>query len=167
MKTFIFYVLAMSSILTVGCTIAEGTATPAVSSNTSSVQIRIVSPRDSAIVPAGSNTVQVAVENMTPNEGGSWGLYLDGVLISTAGSGALTSTIPISVSGPHEIKAILTDAKNVELASSAIEVTAAPETPTASPFNLPWVGPVMAVFVVGVLAMIGLGLRITREKKPA
>lgn len=164
MKNSFLCSLALGFVLASGCASAAGTATPPAPS-TSNPQIRIVSPRDSGIVPAGSNTVKVAVENAAPNKAHSWQLYLDGVLINQNGSGVLSSTVTISASGPHEIRATLTDDKNVELSSASIEVTAAPETPTASPFNLPWVAPAMAVLVIAVLAMIGFGLRITRDKK--
>lgn len=161
------FILILFEGLGVGCSSPSALVTPSsLGAAGNGSQIRIIAPRDNAIVPAGANTVQVSLENLAPGAAHAWHLYLDGVLINTLESGVVTTTVPISESGPHEIKATLTDSENVELASSSVEVTAAPETPTSSPFNLPWVAPAMAVFVVGVLAIIAVALRITRRKNP-
>ena len=127
-------------------------------------QIRIISPREDAIVPIGQTKVEISTDNATLDAAHPWHLFLDGNLIGTIENGETTFSLPISVSGPHEIKATLSDARNEELASASVQVTAAPATPTTSPFNLPWVAPVMAVLLFGVVVLLVIGLRVTRQK---
>jgi hypothetical protein len=130
----------------------------------SGARIQIVSPLDNGVVPIGQNKVEVAAQNIVLGTAHPWRLYLDGNLIATVDTGKATYSLPIGVSGPHVISATLLDSENHELASASIQVTAAPESPSSSPFNLPWVAPTMGIFLVGVVALLLISLRLTRQK---
>jgi hypothetical protein len=178
MKNYVSWMMGASLVLSAGVTGAFsfkpgeiGTPAAPVSRSAnptpSNEQIRIVSPRDHAIVPIGQNKVEISTENIALDAAHPWHLYLDGNLVGTIENGETTFTFPISVSGPHEIKATLSDTKNDDLASASVQVTAAPETPSSSPFNLPWVAPAMGVLLIGVVALTVIGLRITWRKDEA
>jgi methionine-rich copper-binding protein CopC len=121
-------------------------------------QIRIVSPVNNQIVPLGD--VKVEITTAKPSPASYWQLSVDDKMVGKAEAGATSITTTITTSGPHTLKATLADAQNDNLASAAIVVTSAPETPSQSPFNLPWVAAVMAVFVVFVLVLLFVSLRI-------
>jgi hypothetical protein len=129
--------------------------------------IRILSPLDNGIVPIGQTRVEIATENVALDAAHPWRLYLDGNLVDTIENGETTYSLAIGVSGPHVITATLSDAQNRDLASASVQVTAAPESPSSSPFNLLWVAPVMAVFLIGVVLLIVIGLRVTRGENEA
>jgi hypothetical protein len=175
MKTYVVWMFGASLVLSASFTIAilpvavpGGTSQDAPFSRSanptpSNARIRIVSPREDAILPLGQTKVEVSTENIVLDAAHPWSLYLDGNLVGTIASGESTFTLSISVSGPHEIKATVSDSGNSELASASVEVTAAPATPTTSPFNLPWVAPIMAVLLIGVAAILLFSLRVTRR----
>jgi hypothetical protein len=150
--------------------IHEGESGPARYESASAVptppgaSIRIVSPLDNGIVPIGQNKIEIATGNISLDTAHPWRLYLDGSLIATVDKGETTYSLPIGVSGPHVISATLLDAESHDLASASVHVTAAPESPSSSPFNLPWVAPTMAVFLIGVAALLVISLRVTRGK---
>ncbi len=125
--------------------------------------IRILAPLDNQIVPIGDVTVRVEAANFPLGGSNAWQLYVDGKSVGRAGDGATSLTTPILVSGPHELRASLANGQTDNLASASINVTAAPATPTQSPFNLSWTIPVMAVLVLFVLGLIAFGLRLTRR----
>ncbi len=127
-------------------------------------QIRLVSPQENAIVPIGQNKVEIATQNFALDASHRWKVFLDGALIGTIENGSTTYTLPIGVSGPHQIKVTLSDPQQEEVASATVQVTAAPETPSSSPFNLPWVAAVMGVFLIGVATLIAVSLRMTRPR---
>jgi hypothetical protein len=129
--------------------------------------IRIVSTLEHGIVPIGQTRVEIATENIALDAAHPWRLYLDGNLVGTIENGETTYSLPIGVSGPHVITATLSDAQYRDLASASVQVTAAPESPSSSPFNLLWVAPVMGVFLIGVVLLIVIGLRLTRGKNQA
>lgn len=130
----------------------------------SNAQIRVVTPRENAIVPIGQTKVEIATENFTLDASHGWRLFLDGALIGTIENGATSYILPIGVSGPHQIKVTLSDPEQGEIASAAVEVTAAPETPSSSPFNLPWVAAVMGVLLIVVGTILVVSLRMTRPR---
>lgn len=151
----------MAAMPPVGSAMRSAAPTP------SSAQIRIISPIQNGIVPVGQTKVQVSIDNIASDAAHSWRLYLDGKLIDTFGPGETSYTLPIGVSGPHEIKATLSDSQNNDLASASVQVTAAPETPSSSPFNLAWVAPLMGAFLLGVALLIVVSLRMTRVRPEA
>jgi hypothetical protein len=153
MKRQIFFI-AVSLALIFGLAARASAQTPA--------QIRIVSPRDNAIVPIGDVTVTVAVENVNLSDY-HWHLYVDGELRSMIGNGVTSYSTQITQSGPHEIKAVLADEQHDELASSAVNVTAAPASPTSTVFNLSQTAPVMGALVIVIAALILIGLRVARR----
>jgi hypothetical protein len=130
----------------------------------SNTLIRIVSPLDNGIVPIGQTRVEIATQNVALDAAHPWRLYLDGNLVGTIENGQTTYSLTIGVSGPHVITATLSDTQNRDLASASVQVTAAPETPSSSPFNLTWVAPIMGVFLIGVVLLIVIGLRMTRVR---
>jgi hypothetical protein len=169
MKTYLVWIIGISLILSTGLAGAASYtpgASLSVSANPtpSSARIRIVTPREDAIVPIGQNKVEISAVNIALDAAHPWHIYLDGTLLGTIANGDSTFTMPISVSGPHEIKVTLSDTENNVLASASVQVTAAPATPTSSPFNLPWVAPTMAVLLIGVAALIVISLRVTRRR---
>lgn len=129
--------------------------------------IRIVSPFEDQIVPIGQNRIEIAVQNTAGDALHPWQLYLDGNLIATVDKGETVYTLPIGVSGPHLITATLTGSPNTSLDTASVHVTAAPESPSSTPFNLPWVGPVMGFLLIGIVAMLAFGLRMTRQSNGA
>jgi hypothetical protein len=146
-----------------GVSLAARVSSPA-DQTPSDPQIRLVSPLQNQIVPIGETKVEIATANFTLDAAHRWRLYLDDKLIGTVENGATTFTLPILVSGPHEIKATLSDAEHDNLASAAIEVTAAPATPSTSPFNLPWVAAVMGALLIVVATLIVVALHMTRRR---
>jgi hypothetical protein len=126
----------------------------------SDAQIQIVSPRDGGIVAIGDVTVTVATKNFILGDTNHWHLYVDGELRSMVGNGAPSWTTKIETSGPHEIKATLADAQHEELAAATIHVTAAPATPTESPFNLSQTAPVIGVLALLIIVSIVVALRL-------
>lgn len=136
---------------------------PSAVATPSGAGFKILSPVDNQIVPIGQNRVQIAAGTTTSDAVHSWRLFLDGNLIATVENGETGFTLPIGVSGPHVITATLLDAHDEDIASASVHVTAAPETPSSSPFNLPWVAPTMAILLLGILALLLVSLRITRK----
>ncbi len=125
--------------------------------------VRIVAPLNNQIVPIGDVKVQIATDNFSLEGANHWVLYVDGRMLGRVASGVTITTTQLLESGPHEIEAVLADAQNDNLASNKIVVTAAPATPTQSPFNLPWTAAVMGVLFVVVIALILIGLRVARR----
>ncbi len=133
------------------------------SSQAGKPSVKIVRPADGQYVSNGDVTVEIATDNFPADPSNSWQLFVDDKPAVKVESGKTTATVNIPDSGPHTIKVVLADAQNPSLASAQVEVTAAPATPRETPFNLAWVAPVMAVFVVFIITLIAVSLRMTRR----
>ncbi|MGE5139602.1 MAG: hypothetical protein ACM3JD_09085 [Rudaea sp.] len=132
-------------------------------SNTGAPSIKIVKPIPNGIVPEEQGTVQVSIENFTLDENHWWELYVDESPAATVKTGALTVAVPTLKSGPHEFRVTLADGHSTDLPAASVSVTAAPATPTGSPFNRAWMAPAMGVMILAILVLIGLSLRYTRR----
>ncbi len=127
--------------------------------------IRIVAPTNNRVLPLGDLQVQIATENFSLGGSNYWRLFVDDYLVSKVGQGATSYTTQITASGPHQIKVTLGDGQREDIASATIEVLTAPATPQNAPFNLPWMGPAMAVLAVGIVLLLLVALRMTRPPR--
>ncbi len=157
MKPYLLFGLCMGLVLSVAVW------APAQAQSPEKPGVHIVTPLNNQIVPMGVVTIEIAADNFTLAGSNHWLLYVDGKNLGPVESGTTMTTTQLLESGPHQLEARLADAQNDNLASTTIFVTAAPATPAESPFNLAWTGTVMGILVLVVLALLWLGLRMTRR----
>ncbi len=139
-----------------------GSARRGLAQDVPSPSVQILSPTNNQIVSLGGVTVTIATQNFTLGGPNRWRLYMDDVLVSTIQDGATSYTVQLTTSGPHTIRVVLADSQHDNLASTQIDVEAAPATPTGEPFNLPWMAPAMAVLAVGIVILLVVALRVGR-----
>ncbi len=167
MKKTWLYILVVVLILNLGMAGVVAASSPAdqpEQQSTGTPTIRIVQPVENGIVPIGDVPVEVSASAVPANGGYQWQFYLDGLPAGTAAANIISYTMEITVSGPHSIKAALTNAQARELGSAEVQVTAAPRTPDIA-FNQSEMGPVMAVLTLGILLLIIFSLRLTRRPR--
>ncbi len=159
MKRHVLFTLSVSLILSA---LWFG---PAEAQSGGNATIRIVAPSNSRVLPLGDVQVQVATENFPLTGSNYWRLFVDDYMVSKVGQGATSYTTQITASGPHQIKVTLGDGQREDIATATISVLTAPATPPNAPFNLPWMGPAMAILSVGIVLLLVVALRMTRPPR--
>lgn len=138
-------------------------ATAAAQTSSAAPRIQIIRPVQNGVVPLGTFPVQIQVENFAFDETHYWQVFIDGTPAGITETRTLSATVSIFRSGPHEIRAALSDGRRAELAAATVTVTAAPATPKGTWFNLAWSAPAFALMMVGIIALVLFSLRITRR----
>jgi hypothetical protein len=126
----------------------------------SNASIQIVKPGDRRNVELGIIPVTVALTNA--NADMHWQIFVDGVPTSAVMPASETSTtvdIP-KPTGPHRLKAMLSDAQDQTVSEHEILVMVAPVENHDEIFNRAWFVPAMLVFVVVIIGILILGLRM-------
>ncbi|MGB8647421.1 MAG: Ig-like domain-containing protein [Anaerolineae bacterium] len=170
MKSFVRFglgALLLFNLILAGTALADRPAdTPAQQSTPTPAggppHVHIVKPAENGVVSISEFPIVVTADNLPANTDAQWQFYIDGKPAGSATGAAITYTLSITVSGPHTIQAALAGPGGSELASAAVNVTAAPRTPDAA-FNVSNMGPVMAVLTIGIFLLIIFSVRLTRR----
>ncbi len=160
------FILIFLNLVLAGTALADSPARspaqqPTPTGTTSAV--RILRPVENGVVPVGEDFPVAVTAGSTAGDSVQWQFYLDGKPAGSATGLEITHTLSTTVSGPHVIQATLRSAGGQELGSAQVNVTAAPRTPDAA-FNIPTMGPVMAVLTLGIIVLIVVSLRMTRHR---